>query len=212
MKTSNKNLASAISIIVLALPGTSRAWNEHGEDDGVIVHTRPVAGSDVPAVRATGVIDAETSVVWDYLTGPKVKVKGLRQKVVLGQCNSHCEYIYMRIGHPLITDRHYVVKMDTRTQQRGEAIEYTRNWDRTNEKPLLPNDAMTVSKIQGSWKLEPIDGGRKTRLTYTNHIDMGGNLTGYFFRRGFISKAYSIVQELREGATEIKLVDATNAR
>jgi len=204
MKTNNRYVSLGITIVALAVPVSVLAWEEHGEDEGVTVHTRPVEGSDVPAVRATGVIDAETETVWEYITGPEVRVKGLRQKVVLGKCNSSCEYIYMRLGHPLITDRHYVVKVDTHTEPRGEAIQYTRKWAHTDARALLDNDAMTVSKIRGSWKLEPIDGGSKTRLIYTNHIDMGGNLTGYFFRRGFISKAYELIQELREGATEAR--------
>lgn len=187
-----------VSFTAASRSKASENWSHHGTKEGITVFVSEMTGSDIPVVKAVTVVDASVEEVWRYITGPRETATGLKQRVVLGSCGSSCEYVYVRFGHPLIDDRHYVVKLEDSIKNQGDGTAYSRHWVKTRDKSTLANNAIEVVEISGRWTLEPIDKGRRTKLTYKNHMDPGGNLSGYIFRSGFIKSAYSILTELRK--------------
>jgi len=72
---------------------------------------------------------------------------------------------------------------------------------RHRRQPREPGaDRAGVRGIQGSWRLEPCDGGRKTLATYTNHLDLGGSVPAALYSLGFVRNAYDVIAKVRSGS------------
>lgn len=186
-------LAAALTLSIPASAG----WEKHGHKDGVTVYTTDVEGSDVPMVRAVASIDASTDDVWSHLITMK-SGHGLKVKKKLGACSDTCDLYYMRLGHPFIKDRHFVVKMKWSITEKDGLRTYKRTWNKTSDENLPESNAMTVEMVKGSWTLKPASEGTRTRLSYVSHLDLGGNVPPGLFSTGFIKKSYAIVSSIRE--------------
>lgn len=194
-------IGTVIIAAVFGIPATSDGggrWAIHGVDSGVTVFTAPVRGSDVPKVRAIAEVSASTDRVWSYINGKKFNVKGLKERKSLGKCGAGCELKYIRIGYPFIDDRHYVTKITSKVSNDSGSNRYYRTWREVSGRTPIDPEAIIVEMVNGSWTLEPLDGGKKTRITYENHIDLGGDIPPSLFKNGFVNSAYSIVQNVME--------------
>ena len=179
-----------------ALAGQAK-WTKEGTKAGVTVYTSPVEGSDVPRVKAVTTLDATTDEVWEVFNSVLSKSKGVKEIKKLGSCGDGCEYIYQRLGHALIKDRHYVLKMKSTITEKNGMRTYKRIWHKTDEKKPIGSGAIPIEKISGSWTLAPVDEGRATRITYTNHMDLGGSVPAALFSAGFVENAFKILSSFR---------------
>jgi hypothetical protein len=173
-------------------------WKKHGSKNGVVVFVKEVEGSDVPRVRGKTVVDASTDEVWEGLSKILKKSKGVKKIKVLGTCGEGCRFVYQRLGHPLIKDRHYVLEMRESVSEQDGLRTYRRSWKKTAKKPLPGSSALEVEKVSGSWKLVPVDAGARTRITYINHMDLGGSVPDGLFSKGFVENAYKLLGKLRK--------------
>ena len=192
-------MTTIILAAVFAIPAISNGsskWALHGVESGVTVFTSQVAGSAVPKVRAIAEVPASTDKVWSYITGQNFKVKGLKEKKSVGNCGTGCELTYVRIGYPFIDDRHYVAQIVSSVEDKDGAKLYHRKWREVSGQTPSSVNAIIVEMVDGSWTLEPVDGGTKTKITYENHIDLGGDLPPSLFKGGFINSAYTILQNI----------------
>lgn len=192
-------IAFAMLILPPRMVDAGTSWTKHGQKSGVSVSTAPVEGSEVPRVRAVVTIDASTDEVWDTITGNTLKMKGLKEKKNLGSCDDQCDYIYFRMGHPLIKDRQYVVKVRSTVTEKDGLKSYRRTWVRTDDKGAVGSGALTVKEISGSWVLKPMEGGERTRLVYSNHLDLGGSIPASLFTKAFIKNTYKLLSKIRAG-------------
>ncbi len=192
-------VAPAVFLALAAMSAATDAgaWEKHGTEKGVTVYTAGVEGSDVPRVKAVTTLDATTDEVWERLGEVLGKTKGLKQIKRLGTCGENCEYVYQRMGHPLIKDRHWVVKMKwTATGDDGTRT-YRKTWKKTDEMDVIGTGALPVEHLSGSWTLAPAGDGSRTRITYVNHMDLGGNVPAALFGKGFIECAYTLLGKFR---------------
>ena len=150
-------------------------------------------------VKAVATVDAAPDKVWKTIQNGNVKMSGLKERREVGTCGQGCELIYVRLGNLLIDDRHYVVKMQTAEEAADGGSRYTRNWAKVDRNSALEGkDAVDIRNIRGSWSAEPIDGGTKTKLTYINHLDLGGMIPASFFAPKFVSKTYDIISKIKK--------------
>jgi hypothetical protein len=191
--------ALAILFLVAAAQGRG-SWEPHGKRDGVAVWVAVQPDSDVPRVKAMTIVDAPTDQVWTYITGPGMELDGLKVRKRMGSCGDSCEYIYFRLGNWMIEDRHYVVKMQWRIEERDGQRHYSRWWTMPAERQPHGQGAASIHNIQGSWQLESVDGGRKTRVIYINHLDLGGDVPSGLYSIGFVKSAYEILGNIRNEA------------
>lgn len=189
---------TVIAMLLAPSAGQAAAWTKDGHKGGVTVYTAPAEGSAVPRVKAVTTVEAGTDVVWAGLGKALSHTKGLKQIERLGSCGENCEYVYQRLGNPLIKDRHYVLKMRWSVEEKDGARTYRRSWAVTTEKPVIGTGAILVDKVSGSWTVAPVDGGKATRITYVNHMDLGGNVPASLFSKGFVDTAYKLLGKLRK--------------
>ncbi len=170
-------------------------WEKHGCKKGVTVYTKPVEGSLIPRVKAVTRIKATTDAVWEHINDPETREKGFVVFKELGSCGKDCTYIYQRVAHPLMKDRHYVIKMRNKIVEKDGLRTYRRWWKKTDEKDVEQADAILADDISGAWILQPLDGGKSTRLTMLNHMDLGGKISKKMFAMGFVKSHYKILSK-----------------
>lgn len=173
-------------------------WEKDGTKDGVTLYTTRVEGSDVVMVKAVTVIDAPAREVWDFLLQVESLVEFLVANEKLGECGENCAYFYQRLHHPLIKDRHYVLKTQWKTWESNGATAYKRWWQQTDERSTRGTGAVLVERVSGQWIVKPTKDGSKTRLQFINHIDMGGLVPTLLLNTGVISNSYKLLKKIRK--------------
>jgi len=193
-------IVSALIALTIGPAAASTSWEYRETKDDIAIYTRPVSGSRVPMVKAIAVVATSPQRVWKLISRGNLRVDGLKERRILGACGENCEYLYVRFGNWMITDRHYVIRIRNESAQKNGGVRYIRSWAKTAERKLPDIHAIDVKQISGSWIMEPLDGGAKTRLTYINHLDLGGNVPPILFTPRFIDKTFDIVRVIRQMA------------
>jgi hypothetical protein len=191
---------AALLCSAAALAAASK-WKKHGSKKGVTVYTRSVDGSEVHETKGVTSIDAAPGDVWDFISDPD-KLMSITPELVewksLGSCGDRCEYVYQRMHHPLIKDRHAVMKLRWKITEKDGETSYRRWFVLTGEKPLPKVEAVTFRSLSGSWSLRPGAEDGTTRVVYLSHADAGGKLPVTFLNKGILGRTYDILKTLRK--------------
>lgn len=114
---------------------------------------------------------------------------------------------YARLAPPLVTDRDYVLKvrMTRGTASNGGAFKV--EWDTVPD--VLPEiDGIVRIKLnEGSWLMQPLDTGTRTRLTYTLLTNPGGLIPAFITN---LSSTIAIPELFRR--VEMRSVQKANAK
>lgn len=192
-------VAALLAPVIAAAAETS--WEKDGTKDGVTVYKRKVEGSDVREVKGVAVIGAPTDEVWTHLITSSTFVKTMPDIIKskkLKDCGENCGYWYQVLDHPPIKKRHYVLKVQWTIKENEDGTRSYRRWWKvtTAVKPPV-SGLLLVKKVSGAWNLVPKDGGKKTRITYRNHIEMGGKVPLALVNSGAVANAYKFLKNLK---------------
>ncbi len=150
-----------------------------GERSGVEVYRRQGHAIDL---AAEGDIDAPPDVVLrvltDYGSHPKW-VHGLSVSRVLDKQDRSLD-VYQRLHLPMLDDRDFAMHVEWK----GSGDEREIHFATMNAKCPAPPDkgVVRVPLHEGSWHLEPIDGGRRTHAVYRFRMELGGSLPMWMAR------------------------------
>lgn len=206
MKTTRSlSILLAIALILpIAAAAAEKKWVKDGTKGGVTVYKRVVEGSEVREVKGVAVIGAPTDKVWEYLITSKTFVKTMPDIIVskkLKDCGENCGYWYQVLSHPPVKKRHYVLKVQWTVKENDDGTTSYRRWWKVTTAVKPPQGGMLlVKKVSGAWNLVPRDGGSKTRITYKNHIEMGGKVPIALVNSGAVSNAYKFLKNLKKAA------------
>lgn len=81
--------------------------------------------------------------------------------------------VYDQLEQPVVSDRDYALTVVRRREPDGSCG--IRFWTSNELAPAKPSGFVRMDKLWGSWRFEPLDGG-KARLTYTLFSDPGGSI------------------------------------
>ncbi len=84
--------------------------------------------------------------------------------------------VYQRLDLPVIDDRDFTLHV---TWGNENDVTWMRFAAANDKGPGPVRGVVRVAEHQGSWRLEPIDGGRATRAVYRFHIDLAGSVPGW---------------------------------
>ena len=196
-------LVLALLLVPLAVTAGKAKWEKDGYKDGVSVYTRTVEGSEIKEIKAVATIGASTEKVWDHLITSKTFVKVMPDVVVSKKlsedCGENCGYWYQVLKHPPIKDRHYVLKVQWKITENDDGTKSYRRWWKVTKAVKPPSgDHLLVEKVSGAWNLKPKDGGKKTVITYKNHIEMGGKVPISLVNSGAVANGYKFLKNLRK--------------
>jgi hypothetical protein len=88
--------------------------------------------------------------------------------------------------------------MEWRKEEQDGLTAYRRWWSKSASHAPQGEGALPVTHVDGAWTLTPVDGGARTRITYLNHMDLGGSLPDGIFSTGFVVYGYLILGRFRQ--------------
>jgi uncharacterized protein YndB with AHSA1/START domain len=169
-----------VVLFLLAAALANQGYERVGEKHGVEVYRREAHGIDL---AAEGDIDAPPDVVLrvltDYASHPKW-VHGLTVSRVLDKHDGALD-VYQRLHLPMLDDRDFAMHVTwNKTSGDGREIHFAT----TNDKCPAPPDkgVVRVPLHEGSWTLQPLDGGQRTHAVYRFKMELGGSLPMWMAR------------------------------
>jgi hypothetical protein len=146
------------------------------------VFSRKLAGAGIHEVAATGVVDAPLQtvarVIADYGRYPEFMPYVSTCRVVARSGARAWVFQQLRFPFP-ISDRYYTIKLTAGDPAAAGAL-FRVDWQLADDLPVLPKgEGEPVAGNRGFWKLEPLENGRRTHLTYYIYTDPGGALPAW---------------------------------
>lgn len=213
--------AAALAALALALPSLVRADDEPKWERkefecarpergcriptccqyGFGVYTREKAGASVKEVKAVGEIDAPPERVFNYVTDYEHQVGNLPYVVdqkVFSRTDAEVVF-WAQADFPLVSARDWVVK--SQLARNFEGGKFRASWEIADVKEAPPpKDGVVRLKInKGSWTLEPLDGGARTRGTYYLFTDPGGSIPSFIANKANTQALPDLFAAVRKG-------------
>lgn len=199
-------LRFALALCVV-LPTAVRAedWKEAARGKDLVVSTRPRAGSPVAEVRAVGRIEAAPATVKAVLDDrdhyPQFMPYVAEVRVLSSNPAAHTLVAYMRLDPPIIGERDYTIAVREEPRPGG----FFTSWQIANDKgPPEKPGVVRVKISEGSWLLEPEDGGKATRATYTLFTDGGGSVPTFVVNQANKRSLNELFTAVRKTAADPK--------
>ena len=177
-------------------------WVQLSKNDSLAVFARTHPGCSIKELRAVGAIDAPNWVVKNVIDGvedyPSFMPYTTKTKIIERKLNQIISYF--RLDPPFVGARDVTVSVSSQTQKRDDGtISYQLRWEPVNSLGPSPSPGVTrITLDQGSWSLEPADGGKRTIATYTILTDAGGGLPAFvinFANRQGVENLFSAIRK-----------------
>jgi hypothetical protein len=158
-------------------------WVEARRSDQIVIYTRDDAALHAREVYAVGEADAPPAVVFavvadvQHFTSFMPYVKEAR---ILRRLSETDLLLYERLAFPIISDRDCVLRRHSEVGTQANGGLFRLRWAVDPDYFVLPRDGVVRLELStGSWTLEPIDGGRRTRMTYQLITSPGGSIPSW---------------------------------
>lgn len=178
-------LAAAIPLAILAAqaldaksPGAD--WTEAYRTGELVIFTKDVVeGRRIVAIAE---MDSPPEVVFNVVNDfdhypdfmPYVK-----ESRILSRKNDNEVVTYMRIAPPFVSERDYPLKFRMTRGTLANNGAFKTEWTARPEVQPEVDGVVRVKLNEGSWFAEPLDGGTRTRLTYTLLMNPGGLIPAF---------------------------------
>jgi len=193
-----------LAAFLLVIPALFAAgkWQKVLSKKGITVWTRSVEGSDIKEARGSTVVNLAPRKLFDAMADPEKMSKVVPDVVdsrEIGTCGENCTYVYERMHHPPLKDRHYVIKVQWKEEETPDGVKLTQWWTKARDKKP-PVEGMQMVDLYGSYVYAPKAGGKKTAFTYTYFVDPGGVAIAFFVNMSLAESTYGILKNLRKEA------------
>jgi hypothetical protein len=193
--------------LLLTAGAVDDGWEESSRKLGVVVYTRKLAHMELYETMAVGMIDAPPSVV-KYAIDDVDKsddMPYLKEARVIRR-DDRGALIYHRTAPPVVSDRDYTILMFDASARRDDGtLIYITRWHTANEEGPPPRPKVVrVPRLEGYWRLEPVDGGKRTRATYFVFSDPGGALPRALAAMGSGSALPEVFEAMRRRVKDPK--------
>ncbi|MBV8214952.1 MAG: hypothetical protein JOZ08_17230 [Verrucomicrobia bacterium] len=177
-------------------------WVQLSKNDDLAIFARTHPGCPIKELRAVGAIDAPNWVVKNVIDGvedyPSFMPYTTKTKIIDRKLNQIISYL--RLDPPFVGARDITVSVFSQTQKHEDGTtSYQVHWEPVNSLGPSPSPGVTrITLDQGSWSLEPADGGKKTIATYTILTDGGGGLPAFvinFANRQGVENLFSAIRK-----------------
>ncbi len=160
-----------------ASPGPG--WELANKRDDLIIYTRDNPKVGTRDLVAVGEVDASPEAVFRVVTDfdrypnfmPYVK-----ESKTLKRTDAQRLTIYSLLSPPLVDDRDYAIDVTMTTGSPANGGVYKSAWVSVPEAAPERSGIVRVKINTGSWLMEPLEGGRRSRVTYTVSTHPGGSI------------------------------------
>jgi hypothetical protein len=177
-------------------------WVQLSKNDSLAIFARSHPGCPVKELRAVGAIDAPNWVVKNVIDGvedyPSFMPYTTKTQIIERKLNQIISYL--RLDPPFVGARDVTVSVCCQSQRHEDGTtSYQLHWEPVNALGPSPSPGVTrITLDQGSWSLEPADGGKRTIATYTILTDGGGGLPAFiinFANRQGVENLFSAIRK-----------------
>jgi hypothetical protein len=182
-------------------------WQLKAQEKGITVFSRPTSGSDILELKATGTINAPPPAVFKVLSN-YAQYKNImpyteESRIIATEEGGKVVHVYCIINAPLVSRRDYTLRIVDESQWKdGNGFLKTR-WTLSNKGPALNPGIVRVTVNEGSWLLEPIENGTKTKATYQFSTTPGGSLPAWVSDKANTSTIPDVFEALRKNAKSV---------
>lgn len=174
----------ACVLVLPALADEAGGWKETGKSGDITLYEKERAGTSIKEVRAVGTFYSPNWMVRNVLDDaehyPEFMPYVIESRVLARDPSKHTLTTYAEINPPVVSKRDYTITIhDESHPGPGNQLTYVSRWEGSNKGPAEKPGVVRVMNNEGSWSLEPIDGGAHTRGTYTLFTDGGGNMPAF---------------------------------
>ena len=167
-------------------PPSGEGWEQIDKRGTLTIYARNKPGTSIRETRAVGTLDAPNWVIKNVLDDvenyPTFMPYIVESKLLWRNASKRQLAVYTRMTPPLIDPRDYTLLIKDDSHKAAEGAVYGSHWTAANERgPAEKSGTVRVNVNEGSWVLEPIDGGEHTRGTYTLFTDGGGGIPAFLF-------------------------------
>lgn len=197
-------LAVIAALLVTGAPGGEGGapWERAAQQAGVTVYKRVDPASGLTELKAIGTFDVPPRAVWsvilDYVNYPRTMPYIEASQVLRTEEGGRVLFVYNRVAAPVIDKRDYVLRVSDESDGSGVLL---LKWTAANDggPPPAPG-VVRVTRNDGYWRLEPVDGGRRTFATYYVFTDPGGSVPRFIVNTANSSAIPDIYKAVRKHA------------
>lgn len=169
--------AAGARAVEAKLPGPG--WEEANRNDDLVIFTHDNPQVGTRDIIAVGEVDAAPQAVFDVVVDfdhypqfmPYVKESRNLKKTSDLQVT-----VYALLSPPLVDDRDYAIEVTKTVGTGRNGGVFKSAWVAVPD-AAPPRESVVRVKINtGSWVMEPLDGGKRTRLTYNLSTHPGGSI------------------------------------
>lgn len=149
-------------------------WSVQVDKPDLTVWSRDNEVSGLREIKAKMLVDATPSHVWSVLSDVEKHTSfmpHLLESRVVDREEDGALFLYQRISPPMVDDRDYTVRVQNVVD--AEHATYRQTWTTANHRGPASSDAVRLTRVDGSWVIEPATLGG-TWITYWVHTSPGG--------------------------------------
>jgi len=183
-----------------AVAGSEREWEFLGNDDGIHVWKREIAGQDMPGFRGQAFIKASIEQIITTMLDYKKHTDWMyacEESDVLKRFNPDHALMYNRIGAPWpVWDRDVIADTLVERSPDGRQLKVTFQ-NVASDLRKVPSKVIRLPRLQGFYKLFAVE-SNKTKVLYQVEADLGGNIPRWLAINGAKDMPHITLERLRE--------------
>ena len=182
-------------------------WEEANRTDSLVIYTHDDDKVGTRDIEAVTEVDAPPQVVFDIVTDfdhyaefmPYIKESKTLQ--TLSPTNL---LVYSRLSPPFVDDRDYCIAVKLTAGSAENQGVYESEW---TSKPAAAPEHHGVVRVKintGAWVLAPLDGGKRTRVTYHLSTNPGGSIPTWLANKSNTTAIPDLFDAIRKRAAKLK--------
>jgi len=180
-----------LMILPLYFPGGQADWNLKKDENGIKVYTRYAENSKLKEVKTVNVVESSLSGIVALLLDVKNYphwIYACNEASTLKTINDHEEYHYQETRLPWPLSNRDMIWHFNVIQDPATKIVSISN---TSEPKFIPekNGIVRVERVESTYKLTPLDGGR-VNVEFEIFVDPGGSVPTWLVNASIITAPY----------------------
>ena len=170
-------LSATASALEAQAPGAE--WKEANREDDLVIFTKDNANVGTRDIVAITEADAPPKAVYAVVTDFENYAKFMpytKEAKLLSKDSETRLKVYSYLSPPLVDDRDYVIDVTLTPGDAAGANVWKSSWVAIPDAAPARDKVVRVRINTGSWLMEPLDGGKRTRITYTLSTHPGGSI------------------------------------
>lgn len=197
--------ATTATAIEVQSPGDD--WELANKKDDFVIYTKDNKEAGVRAIVAITEVDAAPSTVFDVVGDfdryadfmPYVK-----KSSVVERKDSGALIVYSLLSPPLVNDRDYYIEVKRTAGNAENKGVFKSAWTAVPDFKPDEKGVIRVRQNTGSWVIEPLDGGKRSRVTYNLLTHPGGSIPTWMANKSNTVAIPSLFEAVQKRAAKMK--------